>query len=201
MNHNQILKYTSDKVDKLFKNYLVPAHGIEHVARVAAWAKLIATKEHADAFIAEMSGWLHDVGRTKEQEKSATTTFHQEVSYKMCREWFDNDHVLKQLSKKEKDVILYAVRYHWNNASDKYPEAIILRDADKLDLFGSIGIRRAREYWKDDEEKMERGFRLVFSDLFFIRTETARRIINEKKLIEPVKKFYLKLLKKDILKI
>ena len=40
------------------------------------------------------------------------------------------------LKKAEKLVVLYAVRYHWNDAADKYKEAIILRDADKLDIYG-----------------------------------------------------------------
>lgn len=198
MNKIQIIKYTIGKVEELFQTYPVPAHGIAHVARVAAWARLIAGREHADVFVAEMCGWLHDIGRTEEKEKTATVSYHHKMSYEMCLDWFENDEVLKQLSKKEKRIILYAVRFHWNNAADKYPEAIILRDADKLDQLGKIGIKRAHEYWDNDEEMMEKAFRLVFSDLFFIRTKTAQKIIKEKKLIEPVKKLYLKLLKKNI---
>ncbi len=197
----EIIKYTIVKVRELFQNYPVPAHGIEHVARVATWARLIASREKANVFLAEMSGWLHDIGRTKEKERLGASSFHQEMSYEMCREWFKNDPILKLLSKKEKEIILYAVRYHWNNSADKYPEAVILRDADKLDLFGEVGIKRAEEYWENDEEKMEKAFRLVFSDLSFIMTKTAQKIARDRKLVEPVKKFYFTLLKKRILKI
>ncbi len=188
------------KVQDLFQNYPVPAHGIEHVARVAAWSRIIASREKANVFLAEMSGWLHDVGRTREKERlgAGVGSLHQEMSYEMCREWFKNDEVLKQLSKKEKEIILYAVRYHWNNAAEKYPEAVILRDADKLDLFGDVGVKRYKEYWGNDEVEMERAIRLVFSDVFFLTTKTAKEIFARKKMIEPIKKFYFKLLKKKI---
>lgn len=197
----QIIQYTIAKVRDLFRDYPVPAHGIEHVARVSAWAKLIATREKANIFLCEMSGWLHDVGRTREKEKSSTSSFHHEMSYEICREWFRDDPVLKLLSKKEKEIILYSVRYHWNNAADKYLEAIILRDADKLDLLGDSGVKRGREYWDDDESRMDLAFRLVFSDSAFIVTKTAQKIVKDRKLLEPVKKFYFSLMKKRISKI
>lgn len=212
MNKIQIIKYTAKKVQDLLKNHPALGHDVVHVARVATWARLIASREkarldssstarQANVFLSEMSGWLHDIGRTKEIEKGVFSSLHHEISYEMCREWFRSDSVLNTLSKKDKEIILYAVRYHWNNAANKYPEAIILRDADKLDILGSRGVKRAVEYWHGDEINLEKAFRMVFSEIHFIMTKTAQKIVKDQKMIEPMEKFYFKLLKKRIAKI
>lgn len=197
MNKAQILKYTKNKVKELFTCHKLAGHGFDHIERVHGWIVKIARGEKVDLFLCELSAWLHDVGRTAFQDQ-ATAFSHQEASYEMCREWFRHDPVLKQLSKKDKLVILYSVRYHWNDMANKYRVAWILRDADKIDLFGKQIIKRTQEVYKDDRAENQ-ALRLVFQSYFFIKTKTAKRIIREKKLFKPFFKYYTDYLKKRIL--
>ena len=193
-----VIKYTCEKVRDLFTGYTVPAHGIDHVARVAASARLIATKEKADIFLSEMSGWLHDIGRTVERHTNLISEHH-ELSYDLLRKWFKEDVFLREnLTKQQKLVILYAVRYHWNDAANKYPVAWILRDADKLDTFGVIGIKRACQFCVGDDRKLEFDLRARFNNFYWLQTKTARKIVKDKKLLETVESFYVKCLKKKI---
>jgi len=193
----EILKHTREKVKNLFANYPVPAHGIEHILRVVKWAKLIANNEKANKFLCEMSALLHDIGRTLEKELEKTN--HPELSYKLCQKWFDGDSVLKRLFKQEKIAILYAARYHGNDMANKYPCAYILRDADKLDLLGKIGLERGKLYWKNDLEGFENCLqRGAFCVPKFIKTKTAKEIVKRKNLIKPLVEYYKKLLKNKI---
>jgi uncharacterized protein len=202
MTKNQIIRYTKNKVKELFKNYPVPAHGFNHVKQVRDWAIKLARAEQANLFLCEMSAWLHDVGRTLEKERDGETSLHHELSYNICQEWFKKDSILKKLPQEDKIAILYSVRYHWNNAADKFASAIILRDADKLDLFGYRGLKRAKQYWgAGNTRALLKATRYVFSDAFFLHTKTARAICKKEKLVEPIKKFHLQLLKKQIKKV
>lgn len=194
----QVIAYTRNKVRALFADYPVPAHGIDHVARVVAWAKIIATKEKVDVFVSEMSAWLHDIGRTLEGHTNLISEHH-ELSYDLCRKWFKEDVFLRDnLTKQQKLVILYSVRYHWNDAADKYPEAWILRDADKMDTFGTIGVKRACHFCIGDDKKLEFDLRGRYNNFYWLKTKTARKIVKEKKLLQPVEAFYVKRLKKSI---
>ncbi|MFA5062077.1 MAG: HD domain-containing protein [Patescibacteria group bacterium] len=192
-NQQKILKYTERKVKDLLKNHPVPAHGIGHVLRVTAWAEQIAKMEKEDIFLVKMAAILHDVGRTKEKS-SGMQSAHWALSYEMCKDWFVTDPVLKFLSKKDKDIILYAVRYHWNDAANRHPAAWILRDADKMDGLGTISIKRAKEFYGNDEFSWQIGMRLIFSNICFIRTKSARKLIKKYKMMEPVEKAYKKFL-------
>ncbi len=175
----------------------VPGHGADHAARVAAWAVEIAKKEKANVFLCELAGLLHDVGRVLEDVDDFKKRHH-ELSYEICQDWFRNDEIFFALSKKEKLILLYSVRYHWNNAADKYFEAIVLRDADKMDLFGKIGLKRNALYLKNDREKIMLHMRLRTDDMFWIKTETARRLFEKYKMFEPILKYTIKKLKEDI---
>lgn len=193
----QIIKHTREKVKKLFANYPVPAHGIGHILRVVSWAKLIAKNEKANEFLCEMSALLHDIGRTLEKQNKKTN--HPELSYKLCQKWFRDDRVFTELSEQEKIAILYAVRYHGNDMANKYPCAYILRDADKLDLVGKIGLERGKLYWKTDLEGFENCLqRGAFCVPKFIKTKTAKEIVKRKSLIKPLVEYYKKLLKNKI---
>lgn len=193
----EIASYARQKVKRLFLNYYVPAHGFEHIKRVRDFSVKIAKAEKANIFLCELAAWLHDVGRTREKKREASR-LHHELSYEICREWFKSDEIFKKLSRREKIILLYSVKYHWNNAADKYQTAYILRDADKLDAFGNIGNKRSALFFSGDKEKILLDMRLRFENLYNLRTETARKIVKEKKLFEPVFKFYKRILKEKI---
>lgn len=191
-----ILEYTRSKIENLFKNYSVPAHGLGHVLRVEKWAKIIANKEKSDSFLSQMAALFHDIGRIKEGKVGNEK--HHELSYLMCQKWFKEDEVLKKLSKDEKLEILYAVRYHWNDGADKYFSAVILRDADKLDALGKSGLQRALLFYENREQELLTHFRYVYGYGYELKTKTAQRIAKKNKMLETVLKFYYKILKNKI---
>jgi len=191
----KVLKYTENKVRELFVHYDAPAHGLDHVERVHYWINILAKKEKAGIFLCNMVALLHDIGRTREKKDLRP---HAEISYDMCREWFKDDAVFNDLTKQEKIEILYAIRYHWNDAADKYITADLLRDADKMDTFGKIGVKRAIEYWQLDEKGLKDALRMIPNNLYWLKTKTAQRIVKQENLLKPVMDFYFKLLKKDI---
>lgn len=194
----QIILHTSFKVENLFKNYPVPAHGIEHIKNVVKHAKQIAVKEKADIFLAELSAWFHDIGRTLEIGDSLHGNKHHELSYKLCQKWFEEDEIYGKLNYKQKEILLYSVRYHWNNAADKYETAWILRDADKLDSLGKNGIKRMLEFSGKNESKLELDLRLRYDIFYWLKTKTAKKIVKDKKMMEQIDKFYLNKLKKRL---
>lgn len=196
----EIIKYTQAKVFSYMGENPVAGHGCDHAMRVATWAVQIAKKEKANIFLSELSGLLHDVGRAVESldELVIAKKRHHELSYEICQDWFRNDEMLKKLSKQEKNILLYSIRYHWNNVADKYLEAIILRDADKMDLFGKIGVERTEKFFNYDREKIMSQMRFRADDMFWIRTATARRFFEEQKMFDPILKYTIKKLKEDI---
>lgn len=196
-NQQEIINYTRSKVKSYMQNNPAAAHGADHAIRVATWAVEIAKKEKANIFLCELAGLLHDVGRSLENTDKQKRRHH-ELSYDICRDWFKNDEVLSGLSNQEKVILLYSIRYHWNNAADKYMEAIILRDADKLDGFGKIGVKRTEEFFNFDREKIMNNLRLREHDMFWIRTGAARKYFEKHKMFDPILKYTIKKLKEDI---
>lgn len=193
-----LLNHTRTKVEGLFSNYPVTAHGYDHVARVARRAREIAIGEKARSVVlCELSGWLHDVGRTREPKPDGSRAHH-ELSYEILREWYRKNEEFNLLTEAEKIELLYAVRYHWNNFADDYDTAWILRDADKLDLFGEIGLQRHLDFWGDNDVGLNQGLRNCFETLYWIHTDTAKKILREEHLVEPLEKYYRQYLREKI---
>lgn len=191
----QLILYTEKKVQNFFLHNPAPAHEFDHSERVRAWAVIIAKSEKANIFLSELSALVHDIGRTMEKKNPGVR--HHELSYEMLQQWFRSDRAFDVLTRSEKLNILYSVRYHWNNAADKYLEAIVLRDADKIDALGKIGLRRSMEYRKSADLVMS-DLRLRPDMFYWLQTKKARQIVARYKLMQPIDSFYLKLLKKQI---
>jgi len=193
----RIIAHVRAKVKALFVAHPVKAHGFDHAGRVSKWALVISVAEKDNVFLAEMSAWLHDIGRAIEH-LPGNTKQHQELSYNMCRRWFKEDKVFDLLSKQEKLIILYAVRYHYNEAADKYHVAWILRDADKLDAFGVIGLKRSISFFNKDEKAILHDLRLRYEMAYNIRSKKARQIMKSGRLFEHIIQYQHRLLKKQI---
>lgn len=196
----EILKYARAKVLAHMGQSPVDGHGVDHAIRVASWAVEIAKKEKANVFLCELAGLLHDVGRALEgaDNDGEFKKRHHELSYEICQDWFRNDDIFFTLTKQEKLILLYSIRYHWNNVADKYFEAIVLRDADKMDLFGKIGIVRTEKFLNYDREKIMLNMRFRADDMFWVRTETARKFFEKNKMFDPILKYSIKKLKEEI---
>jgi len=176
----ELLEHVKNKVQKLFVENQVPAHGIDHIKRVVDFTKkIIAREEIKNLLLCELSAWLHDIGRTLEGIPGENSRKHHELSYELLKKWFKEDSNFDTLSIEEKKELLYSVRYHWNDAANKYETAWILRDADKLDMFGEVGLKRAWELFKDNDVAWNQHLRNIFSCYYFFRTKTAKQIADK----------------------
>jgi len=190
----EICGYAREKVQKLFIAHPVPAHNFDHISRVRNWAVKIATSEGANIFLCELAAWLHDIGRVEEKNGGPC---HHKLSYEMCRRWFRQDAVFKSLSDKEKLIILYSIRNHWNDMANDYDVAWILRDADKIDGYGRAGVRRALEGCRGGDI-IHLDLRLCIYTMGYLKTAVAKKIVRDRKLAEPIKKLNVRVLKKQV---
>ncbi|NCO05312.1 MAG: HD domain-containing protein [Candidatus Magasanikbacteria bacterium] len=194
----QLMTAVKKIVADFFEEYPVTAHGFDHVARVARRAKEIAVEENArNVFLCELAGWLHDIGRVPEHTTN-TNKRHHELSYELLKQWYTTYEEFTILTQEEKIELLYAVRYHWNNAACAYDTAWILRDADKLDMFGDIGLHRAQTFFKDNKEGLSQDMRNHFDAIYWIKTKTAKKIMKTEHLLEPIEAAYKNMLQSKI---
>ena len=192
-----IILHTISRVKELFLKRPDKVHGIQHAQRVAAHAEYIAKEEGADAYIAILAGWLHDIGRAIEEHPEDFPSYdssktHHELSYEMLRDWFREDSVYDDLTDTQKIELLYAVRYHWNDDAKEYKSAIILRDADKLDGFGEIGLQRSIDFFPNPV-KRNIDLRLRYHTAYYLQTKTAKDMFAKLKLLEPINAYLQKI--------
>lgn len=182
-------------VSSFFDSFPVPAHGADHAERVADYAKTIAEKEGmCERWLAEIAGLLHDIGRVPEKYSQSFPQFkkglsHHEYSYLLLREWIRDNSIFSTLSNADSLSLLYALRYHYNDVADDEPLAIVLRDADKLDLMGEVGLARHLEWVGKKENTNSKDIWLRYYSYYWLRTKTARTIVDTKKLLEPFDRF------------
>jgi uncharacterized protein len=112
------------------------AHGWEHVLRVYALALLLAEREEADSFIVGVAALMHDLGRTVRDPRK----HHAKVSVKLAREILHAQSVAPDIQQ----AILHAIDAHSfsRKVEPRTLEARVVRDADRLDGLGAIGIIR-----------------------------------------------------------
>ncbi len=113
------------------------AHGWEHVSRVYTLAQYIAEKEEADKFIVGVAALLHDLGRTVEEDEQ---THHSDSSALLAREIMQKYEIAEQTQQS----IIHAILAHsFSRGIEPLTlEAHVVRDADRLDALGAIGIMR-----------------------------------------------------------
>jgi uncharacterized protein len=190
------------------------AHDFKHVDRVRGWAVRIAEREgFEDLELVEAAALLHDIGLAQVERRNQHAQVGAEIAAQFLRE--------KQLfTDQEVDAIYEAIRCHSSpSGGGKLGE--ILRDADKLDAMGAVGIMRAftskyakPEYspysvkgdtWGKTMQEFEKRFaegwgigdyildQVNFQISFFgeLRTETAKRIAEP--LVQFMKAYVLQL--------
>lgn len=115
-------------------------HDYHHSRRVAALARRIAEEEGADTFVAELAGLLHDI----EDEKFSGDP---EAGPRAAREW------LTQLGVDDRTtcavVQIIATMSFKGAGVEEAPmtlEGRCVRDADRLEAIGAIGIARTFAY-------------------------------------------------------
>jgi len=113
-----------------------PAHGWDHIQRVYRLALFIAERENADALIVGMAALLHDIGHLSND----TSQHHADLSMSMAGELL----LTYDISAATREAILHAIEAHSfsRGIEPRTLEAKVVRDADRLDSLGAIGILR-----------------------------------------------------------
>ncbi|MFA6988431.1 MAG: HD domain-containing protein [Candidatus Gastranaerophilaceae bacterium] len=189
-------------------------HGIEHVDRVRKWAiKIGKIEKSVDMFILEVTALLHDIGRAYEKEMGLN---HWEAGRIVAKKYLES---LNFFSKNEIDAISQTVYEHGPGGASNLTK--IVQDADRMDLWGAIGVARAFShrhclpFYKDkdcfkyrhlsqkeiDAIFQKQNFQCVLDDLNIslniyesVNTKTAKKFAREK--IE-FQKMFIKQLKKE----
>jgi uncharacterized protein len=132
----QLLAQIYDETQQLFSGYDDPAHGWEHIGRVYNLALTIARQEQADAFVVGVAALLHDLGRLSHDE----TLHHADLSVQSAAELLAR----YEVAPSKQEAILHAIDAHSYSRGIEPAtlEAGIVRDADRLDSLGAIGILR-----------------------------------------------------------
>ncbi|MBX5459423.1 MAG: HD domain-containing protein [Thermogemmatispora sp.] len=123
------------------------AHGWDHIERVYRLAVAIAQREGADQFVVGMAALLHDLGRVAtESERDGKMSaaqeqrHHADLSHDLAAEVL----AAHGVPTAEREAILHAVLAHSfsRGIEPRTLEARVVRDADRLDGLGAIGIMR-----------------------------------------------------------
>lgn len=136
----QILLQVHDEVRQRFMQVNDLAHGWEHVSRVYTLAQYIAEREGANRFITSMAALMHDLGRAARQDGTGHSDHHADLSVTLATEILNRYQVAPNLQKH----ILHAIIAHSfsRGVEPETLEAGVVRDADRLDGLGAIGIMR-----------------------------------------------------------
>jgi uncharacterized protein len=173
----QMLADIYQEIQQRFAEFDDPAHGWEHVRRVYDLALRIADEEGADQLITGSAALLHDIGRLIHRKG----TPHALLSVEESRE------ILKRypVGPEQVENILHAIEAHSfsQGIEPRTLEARVVRDADRLDGLGALGILRwaisgtikrkaqTKSYHPEDPfgEHHELNDRLYMLDHFFTK--------------------------------
>jgi len=113
-------------------------HGFEHCLRVSKYALEIGKRENADLLIVDMSSYLHDIGRGREEKGEYHTITSSRLAASFLRK--------SGLPEAEIEKVVHSIKSHSRKKPHRNPpqtlEAKVLYDADGLDMIGAVGILR-----------------------------------------------------------
>ncbi|ARF16262.1 HD domain-containing protein [Sporosarcina ureae] len=148
-------------------NQFDASHDLDHIDRVMKNAeKILATEAGADELVVRLAVLLHDVEDAKYEEMQKVTTM--ELLEKIGATQQITDNVMSAIE---------SVSFSGGNAKDITSiEGAIVRDADRLDAIGAVGIARAfafggargRKLYDQQEEA-----RMDMSESEYRKKETA----------------------------
>ncbi len=132
----QILSQVYSDVQQRFLMFDDPAHGWEHVRRVYHLALYIAEQEGGDRFVAGMAALLHDLGRLSHVHGQHHADLSVSEAGVLCQQL--------RIPPYAQEAILHAILAHSfsRGVQPRTLEAQVVRDADRLDGLGAIGIMR-----------------------------------------------------------
>jgi uncharacterized protein len=133
---SQVLSKVYEDLQQRYVGFDDAAHGWEHIKRVYRLAFYIAEQENADTFVVGMAALMHDIGHLSHD----TSLHHADLSMSMAGELL----VAYEISPETREAILHAIAAHSFSLGiePRTLEAKVVRDADRLDSLGAIGILR-----------------------------------------------------------
>jgi uncharacterized protein len=133
---SRILSKVYEEMQQHYGGFDDPAHGWEHIKRVYRLALHIAGQENADTFIVGMAALMHDIGHLS----SDTLLHHADLSKSMAGDLL----LAYDVPSDTREAILHAIAAHsFSLGIEPHTlEARVVRDADRLDSLGAIGILR-----------------------------------------------------------
>ncbi len=134
---SRVLADVYAEVERRFTGIDDLAHGWEHVGRVYKLALHIAEREQGDRFIVGMAALMHDLGRAA---PPGATQHHADLSVTLATALMHDYNVPAS----QQEAILHAIIAHSfsRGVEPRTQEARIVRDADRLDGLGAIGVLR-----------------------------------------------------------
>ncbi len=134
--NSQVLSNVYVEVQQRFEGFDDPAHSWEHIQRVYKLALYVAEQENADPFIVGMAALMHDLGHLSNDR----SRHHAALSVLSATELLSAHHVTPGTQQ----AILHAIAAHSFSLGVEplTVEAKVVRDADRLDSLGAIGILR-----------------------------------------------------------
>jgi uncharacterized protein len=140
---SEVLTHTYNEVQQRFTSIDDLAHGWEHIDRVYQLALHIAALENADRFVVGMAALLHDFGRAIPPQTAHADNqpiHHADLSVTLANELLER----YQVPTTQREAIQHAIIAHSfsKGIEPRTLEAGIVRDADRLDGLGAIGILR-----------------------------------------------------------
>lgn len=116
-------------------------HDWQHTLRVWRNARLIAAGEAVDGLVVELAALLHDIADSK---------FHdgdEEIGPRTARAWLEQQG-LEEARLQHVEQIVRHIGFKGGHDEGAFfsPELAVVRDADRLDAIGAIGIARAFSY-------------------------------------------------------
>jgi uncharacterized protein len=132
----QILSQVYSDIQQRFQQIDDLAHGWEHVRRVYNLALFIAEREGADRFITGMAALLHDLGRLSHEHGQHHADLSVSEAGLLCQQL--------RIAPRSQEAILHAILAHsFSRGIQPHTlEARVVRDADRLDGLGAIGVMR-----------------------------------------------------------
>ncbi len=116
-------------------------HDWWHIQRVWNNTKLILESESADRLVCELAALLHDIADSKFHDGDET------IGPRVAGEFLSKENVSPQIIEHVQQIILnMSFKASLGEITFDSPELQIVRDADRLDAIGAIGIARAFNY-------------------------------------------------------
>jgi uncharacterized protein len=133
---SQVMSMVYEDIRQRFAGFSDLAHGWEHIQRVYKLGLSLAGQEQADTFIVGMAALMHDIGHLSTEQ----TKHHSELSLSMAQETLSR----YQVSGDRQQAILHAIEAHSFSLGiePRTLEARVVRDSDRLDALGAVGILR-----------------------------------------------------------